>query len=86
MDASFAQTRDNGRVTVDPSKVVGGVYDPALSSVEQNAYGNAYQFALVAAADKFGQAEPDTAELSPGGRGGPPGRPITPPSTAMPTP
>lgn len=65
MDASFAQTRDNGRVTVDPSKVVGGVYDPALSSVEQNAYGNAYQFALVAAADKFGQAEPDTAELSP---------------------
>jgi hypothetical protein len=64
VDASFAQTRDNGRVTVDPSKVVGGVYDPALSSVEQNVYGNAYQFALVADADKFDQAEPDTAELS----------------------
>ena len=64
VDDSFAQTRDNGRVTVDPSKVVGGVYDPALSSVEQNVYGNAYQFALVADADKFDQAEPDTAELS----------------------
>ena len=62
VNPSWTQARDNGSVTVDSAKLLGGVYDAALTDAAAGQYGNAYQFALVADADKYaGDAADDAA-------------------------
>ncbi len=60
VSGAYSQARDNGAITINPSKVVGGKY--VVLSPQTEYYGS-YQYAVVPAGEDF--AHEDTANMTP---------------------